>query len=218
MSDSLSFLFMVSDTIHVPSFQLKKSFSEQRQVALRDQKNMILQKRQHQLVRRREAQKDLLSLLSVEKWDDSLRNYSPSAEKVFSAPVVAVLGLGGMGGGGAGSGANMRLTGGGGGAGGGKRTQRPRSAPPIMRRANIIHASSMSNSKVRDDMKWTQRDDNVRLVPCSSDKFIILLSSPLSSIYTTIIYLTERLRWPLRSHGMEQPHLNQRNCEGLLLN
>ena len=128
---------------YIISSQLKKSFSDQYKIVLRDQKNLIVQKRQHQLTRRREAQKDLLYLLSVEKWDDSLRNYIPTNEKVFPTQTASAMLL---------HSAYQPAP--------SKRTQRPRSAPPSMRRAsnsnsqsqsqsNISSSAVMSNSKVR---------------------------------------------------------------------
>ena len=91
-----------------------------------------MQKRQYQLVRRREAQKDLLALLSVEKWEESLRSYAASREKMFPSAVTS-LSMNGRG-----YPTNMN-----------KRTQRPRSAPPVMRRSSTSGGSNIINSKVR---------------------------------------------------------------------
>ena len=55
--------------------ELRKSFKDQQKAALMDLKEVVEHKRQHELMRRREAQKNLLALVSVEKWDQMLRSY-----------------------------------------------------------------------------------------------------------------------------------------------
>ena len=55
--------------------ELRKSFKDQQAMALTDLKEVVEHKRQHELMRRREAQKNLLALVSVEKWDQMLRSY-----------------------------------------------------------------------------------------------------------------------------------------------
>ena len=65
--------------------ELRKSFKDQQQTALSDLRDVVEHKRQHELTRRREAQKNLLALVSVEKWDQMLRSYDneSTAERVF---------------------------------------------------------------------------------------------------------------------------------------
>ena len=126
----LRFIYRLITSTHSLYMQLKKSFSDQRKSALSDQKNLIMQKRQYQLVRRREAQKDLLALLSVEKWDDSLRSYAASREKIFPS-VNTSLSMSGHG-----RGFPISMN---------KRTRRPRSAPPVMRRSSISGTSNIIN-------------------------------------------------------------------------
>jgi hypothetical protein len=65
--------------------ELRKSFKDQPQTALSDLQDVVEHKREHELTRRREAQKNLLALVSVEKWDQMLRSYDneSAAERVF---------------------------------------------------------------------------------------------------------------------------------------
>jgi hypothetical protein len=65
--------------------ELRKSFKDQQQTALSDLQDVVEHKREHELTRRREAQKNLLALVSVEKWDQMLRSYDneSAAERVF---------------------------------------------------------------------------------------------------------------------------------------
>jgi hypothetical protein len=52
---------------------LQKSWKYKQNRKIFDQKNVINQRRQHELLMRREAHKNLLALLATEKWQDSLR-------------------------------------------------------------------------------------------------------------------------------------------------
>lgn len=65
--------------------ELRKSFKDQQQTTLSDLKDVVEHKREHELTRRREAQKNLLALVSVEKWDQMLRSYDndSTADRVF---------------------------------------------------------------------------------------------------------------------------------------
>jgi hypothetical protein len=62
--------------------ELRKSFQDQQQQALSDLQDVLEHKRQHELMRRREAQKNLLALVSVEKWDAMLRSHEVPGEAI----------------------------------------------------------------------------------------------------------------------------------------
>ena len=61
---------------------LMQSFSGRAKRTLDSQRSFLSQKRQQQLLKRRESHRNLLSLLSVEKWQDNLR----STERTVTAP------------------------------------------------------------------------------------------------------------------------------------
>lgn len=82
-----------------------------------------------QLERRHESYKDLLSLLSVEKWDEGLRNYGSNSNTVHTHV------------------SRSGIT-----PSGNKRNQRPRSAPPSRRPSS---ASPMNLSRWQErNMTW----------------------------------------------------------------
>ena len=53
--------------------ELRKAFSARHDNYINEQKNALQQKRQKILMKRHEARCDLLALISVEKWHDTLR-------------------------------------------------------------------------------------------------------------------------------------------------
>ena len=86
-----------------------------------------------QLLRRREAHKDLLSMLSVEKWDNSLRVYGSRTDKPQTSGGMMTH-LSNTGHILHGPNSPYRVS---------RRPQRPLSAPPVMRRSNSTVAAKL---------------------------------------------------------------------------
>lgn len=61
--------------------ELRKAFEARYDNYINDQKNVLQQKRQKNLMKRHEARCDLLALLSVEKWHDTLRSKVSGSKK-----------------------------------------------------------------------------------------------------------------------------------------
>ena len=66
--------------------ELRKAFSARYDNYINDQKNVLHQKRQKILMKRHEARCDLLALLSVEKWHDTLRSSVSNSGKKLTRP------------------------------------------------------------------------------------------------------------------------------------